>query len=157
GALAAVHPALVALSVTTYSEAPYLGLASAATYAAVTCLRRPGSARAAATGLLAGLAYLTRPEGLLLVPRLAGPLVLAGGPRRRSWGTGLRDAGIAVGAAAIVAAPYVAHLSRIAGGFRWEGKSAVNNRITERQRAGLGYGEAGRGLGPDATPEGPFL
>ncbi len=157
GALAAVHPALVALSVTTYSEAPYLGLASAATYAAVTCLRRPGPARAAATGLLAGLAYLTRPEGLLLALGLGGLLLLAGIRRRRSGGTGLRDAGIALALAASVAAPYVAHLSRIAGGFRWEGKSAVNNLITERLRAGLGYGEAGRGLAPDASPEGPFL
>lgn len=157
GALAAVHPALVALSVTTYSEALYLGLATAATYAAVTCLRRPGRAHAAATGLLAGLAYLTRPEGLLLGLGLGGLLLASGILRHRSWQKGLRDAAIALGVAAIVAAPYVAHLSRIAGGFRWEGKSAVNNLITERLRAGLGYGEAGRGLGPDASPEGPFL
>jgi 4-amino-4-deoxy-L-arabinose transferase-like glycosyltransferase len=157
GALAALHPALVALSVTTFSGAPYVGLAGAATYAAVACLRRPGGSRAAATGLFAGLAYLTRPEGLLLALGLGGLLLASGVLRHRSWRKGLRDAGIAVGVAAILAAPYVAHLSRIAGGFRWEGKSAVNNLITERLRSGLGYGEAGRGLGPDASPEGPFL
>ena len=45
----------------------------------------------------------------------------------------------------------------VAGGFRWEGKSAVNNVITARQQEGLSYREAGYGLTADGAAAGPFL
>ena len=157
GALAACHPLLVALSVATYSEGLFLGLATLCGLAAVCCIERPSAIRAAAVGALAGLAYLTRPEGIALAAILGGLVFVAGAVRRRALGAPLLHATVVVAAAGLVAAPYAAQLSRIAGGFRWEGKSWMNDAIAARQREGLGLIEASRGLGPDAEPLGPFL
>jgi 4-amino-4-deoxy-L-arabinose transferase-like glycosyltransferase len=157
GALAACHPLLVALSSSTYSEGLFLALSTGCTLAAVRTMERPTAARAALVGVLAGLAYLTRPEGIALAAAFGGLVLLAGWVRRRTFAPSLLHAGAVIAVAGLVAAPYVAHLSRIAGGFRWEGKSWTNNAITLRLRQGLGYQEAARGLGPDAEPLGPFL
>jgi 4-amino-4-deoxy-L-arabinose transferase-like glycosyltransferase len=158
GLTAACHPLLVALSVTAYSEGTYVALATLCALAAVRCVRDPSALRASAVGVFAGLAYLTRPEGIALAIPLAGIVLLASvaGARRRSP-SALVPAALVLAAAGLVALPYVVHLSRIAGGFRWEGKSPVNNRITVRQEQGLSYREAGYGLGPDGEPLGPFL
>jgi hypothetical protein len=48
--------------------------------------------------------------------------------------------------AALVGLPYVVHLSRLAGQFRWEGKTAINERMTP----GVSYSTAARGLDVDA-------
>jgi 4-amino-4-deoxy-L-arabinose transferase-like glycosyltransferase len=158
GLAAACHPLLVALSVSTYSEGLYIALASLSAQAALRCVREPSRSSAALTGALAGLAYLTRPEGIALAVGFAGLVLFAGlASGRRRLPAALLPAGIVLAAAVAVALPYVVHLSRIAGGFRWEGKSAVNNRITARQEQGLGYREAGYGLGPSGEPAGPFL
>ena len=158
GALAATHPMLVAFSVTTYSEVLYVALATLGAAAAVRCVREPSWVFAGGAGALAGLAYLTRPEGLALAVPMAGLVLLAGlaGGRRRAPAA-LAMAALVIVAAAAVAAPYAVHLSRIAGGFRWEGKSALNNVVAVRQRAGLSYREAGYGLGPEGEAVGPFL
>lgn len=93
GVLAAVHPALVALSVSTFSESLYIALGTGATYAVVSCLRRPSWGRAVATGGLAGLAYLTRPEGPAIAAGLGGLLLLSGVLRQHPWRQGLRHGG----------------------------------------------------------------
>lgn len=157
GALAACHPLLVALSAATYSEGLYVALCAGGALAAVACVERPSLGRAAAAGACAGLAYLTRPEGIALAAALAALIGLAGAARERALGRPALRAAVVLGAALVVAAPYALHLSRVAGGFRWEGKSWMNNAIGARQREGLDTIEAVRGLGPDAEPLGPYL
>lgn len=157
GGLAALHPLLVGLGASTYSEALYLGLYAHAALAAVRAFRERSGRWAAACGLLAGLAYLTRPEGVLLGLAF-GPLLLAAGLlARHGWRTSLLHASLVGLLLLLVGGPYAWYLSRIAGGFRWEGKSAINGFSVMRITQGLGYGEANRGLGPNAEPEGPYL
>ncbi|HKP30355.1 MAG TPA: glycosyltransferase family 39 protein [Gemmatimonadales bacterium] len=155
GALAAVHPLLVALSVSTYSEALYLGLSMAAAALAVRWVARPSVWLALSVGALCGVAYLTRPEGIALAPLFAVTLLLA------SRRLGLRKAvgsGAALGLTALlVALPYVGWLSAIAGTFRWEGKSAMNNLVVANLARGESYGEAARGLDSAGAPTGAFM
>lgn len=155
GALAAVHPLLIALSVSTYSESVYLGLIALAALLAVRSVSRSDWRLAAAAGAIIGAAYLARPEGIVL----AGPMaaIVALGMWRKGPAVALRSAASLGLAAAVVAAPYVAHLSSLAGRFRWEGKSGMNNLIVSRVRSGLTFAEATRGLDSVGNPMGPYL
>jgi 4-amino-4-deoxy-L-arabinose transferase-like glycosyltransferase len=157
GGLAALHPLLAGLAASTYSEALYLSFYAHAALAAVRAFRERSARWAAACGLLAGLAYLTRPEGVFLALAF-GPLLLAAGLlARHGWRTSLLHASLVGLLLLLVSAPYAWYLSRIAGGFRWEGKSAINGFSVMRITQGMGLSEANRGLGPNAEPEGPYL
>ncbi|MFO0687679.1 MAG: glycosyltransferase family 39 protein [Myxococcota bacterium] len=67
GAIVALHPWAVDFSADVMSDGLYGGLFLAGLAALVELLERPSAVRAAAFGLIAGLAYWTRPEGLVLV------------------------------------------------------------------------------------------
>jgi len=155
GLLCAAHPLLVALSVSTYSEGLYIGLAAAATFLVVRCVGAPSWPLACGAGVLTGGAYLTRPEGIVL----AGPfaVVLLASMWRQGRRRALGYAALLLASTTLVGAPYVARLSALAGAFRWEGKSGVNNLIVSRSRGGLDRMEAGRGLDPDGGPAGAFM
>ena len=109
-AIAAVYPNLWVNDGLMMSET-WATLGTAATVLlAYRLLRGPGLGIAAATGAAAAAAMLSRSELALLVPVLVVPAaLLAGG----SWSTRLRLGAVAVGAAVLVAAPWVAYnLSR---------------------------------------------
>ena len=157
GALLAFHPVLIALSVSTYSEGIYLGLALTGTLAIQHAVNRESWLAAMLAGFLGGCAYLARPEGLVLsfgfgAAILAG-LIISRRRVRRAAGYALAT----VLAAGVVGAPYMWHLSRIAGAFRWEGKSTVNNRMSLMMDQGMSLRQAGRGLGPNGEVRGVFL
>ena len=157
GTLLACHPTLIALSVSTYSEGLYLGLGMLGSLACVHTIDRKSWRSALLAGGFAGCAYLTRPEGIALAVGFGG--VILAGLLLRHYPPG-RAAGYAlvvVAAAAVVGSPYVWHLSRITGAFRWEGKSAINNRLVKAVDQGMNFREAGRGLGPNAEPLGAFM
>lgn len=122
--LLAVHPSALELT-DVQSDALYLALflASAAllwrAYAA-------GSARLAfAAGLVAGFAYLTRPEGLGTL--VVGVALCALEVARRHWSVSLaaRVAGALVLGGVLTMAPYVAFLSARSGGLVLTGKKSV--------------------------------
>ena len=122
--LLAVHPSALELT-DVQSDALYLALflASAAllwrAYAA-------GSARLAfAAGLVAGLAYLTRPEGLGTL--VVGVALCALEVARRHWSVSqaARVAGALVLGGVLTMAPYVAFLSARSGGLVLTGKKSV--------------------------------
>jgi hypothetical protein len=126
--MGAVAPALTILPVQQGggSEAPFTLLVLSATWLAMVLprwTRRAQVAGAAGLGALVGLAYLTRPEGLLLALVLVPVLVVVGGRDRRPGG-GLPWGQVAALVAtfglvlAALAAPYVAHLHAHTG--RWE-------------------------------------
>jgi 4-amino-4-deoxy-L-arabinose transferase-like glycosyltransferase len=146
GVLAACHPLLIAMSVMVYTESLFVFLILAGAYYALDCLRNPSIAPAVASGTLFGMAYLTRPEGIAYAMLFAGLLgIHAFWARGGAWSMAKQATAIVV-LAGLMAAPYVAHLSSLAGGFRWEGKSWMNNIQSERMAAGLSHAEAKRGL-----------
>jgi 4-amino-4-deoxy-L-arabinose transferase-like glycosyltransferase len=155
GVLGAVHPLLVALSASTYSESLYLSLITVATLLAFRSVTRADWRLAACTGALIGAAYLTRPEGIVL----AGPMavIVAAGMWRKGPWIAVRQAAILGITVCLVAAPYIVWLSHLAGRFRWEGKSGMNNLIVSRVRSGLTFCQASRGLDSTGRPVGPYL
>ena len=72
-ALAAVYPLLIAADGALMSETLYGPLIALALLAAYRLRDEPGARRAVVLGLVIGLATLTRPEALLLLPLLALP------------------------------------------------------------------------------------
>ena len=69
--IAALHPLLIALSVSTYSESLYLSLATGACLLAIECMPGASWRRAVTLGAAIAAAYLTRP-GSVLMPLFAG-------------------------------------------------------------------------------------
>jgi len=155
--LAAAHPLLIALSVSSYSEGLYITVAAAASLLVVECMDRPTLGRAVFAGLCVTAAYLTRPEALVLA-FLLGVVLLAVYWNRGTPVKGLRLASVLALTTLLLGAPYVIHLTRLAGSFRWEGKSSFNNLLSERTRKdGMSVEEAGRGLDAEGRPVGAFM
>jgi 4-amino-4-deoxy-L-arabinose transferase-like glycosyltransferase len=156
GLLAAVHPLLVALSVSVYSESLAMSLVMCGAYLTVRAIETPTAWRVGGAGVAIGCAYLVRPEAIAFV----GPVILAmaAAERRRggTWPDAIRKAMVALLSAVVVALPYIAHLSLQAGHFRWEGKSAINSLVNVRMQRGMSYPEAARGLGSPEEPDHPL-
>jgi len=155
--LLAVHPYAVPFSADVQSEGLYFALFLGALAATWRALHRPAAGRAFAAGLLAGLAYLTRPEGLgvaVVGAGAAGGLCLAGRwPLRRAavW-----TAALGLGAALCVA-PYVGFVSSQAGHLQLTGKKSLT-RILALEHGGSDMEAAApapappTGRAPDAEP-----
>jgi hypothetical protein len=146
GAIACLHPLLIALSVSVYVE----GLASATALGSVACALYSTSWRPALmvllSGLLLGIAYLSRPELVLLALPL---LVYCGWSRwreRRRLGAGAWEVLLFTLGCGAVATPQVVRLTELTGSVRWEGKTGANELINRRMAAGMTYPEAARGL-----------
>lgn len=84
----ALHPWAVDFSADVMSDGLYAGLSLAGFALLVSLLERPAIGRAAAFGLVAGLAFLARPEGLVLAAAavvLLGIQVVRDAERRRAF------------------------------------------------------------------------
>ena len=153
--VAACHPLLIALSGAALSESIYLPLVVGGIYFGLRCLDAQHRAAALSCGVCFGLAYLTRPEALAYPFVIVAVVMLVGRAH------GLRRAAVTALLVLVpvvaLAAPYVAFLSMHAGGFRLEGKSAMNYTIGLRRNSGMSYAEAALGLGPDLHEDGPQL
>jgi 4-amino-4-deoxy-L-arabinose transferase-like glycosyltransferase len=95
--IAAVYPFLIAADGALMSETLYAALLALTILAAYCLIDAPSSWRALVLGVAVGLAALTRPEALLLVPLLAIPVAWRGKGNRL-----LRVALVCAGAALIV-------------------------------------------------------
>jgi dolichyl-phosphate-mannose-protein mannosyltransferase len=107
-ALAAIHPMLAGFGAAVRTEAGYIALVTAALLVLIGAVERKRVALVAAAGMLCGLAYLYRTEGIG-VPALAA-LILVAGPfvwRRWTLGWGFGAAAILVAAFLLIAAPYL--------------------------------------------------
>jgi Dolichyl-phosphate-mannose-protein mannosyltransferase len=102
-AIAAVYPALWGLDSTVRSESLYGLLVALALLAAYGAAERPSARRCLGTGLMIGLAALTRGEALLLVPLLGIPLV-----RLVPRGRRLRAGALVVAGSALIVLPWLA-------------------------------------------------
>jgi Dolichyl-phosphate-mannose-protein mannosyltransferase len=113
----------------TGSEAEYTLLVVSAVWIMVSAADRVGRARLvriAGSGLLAGLAYLTRPEGLFVAIPL-GLAVVAPAVRDRRTGAGVAPTAAAIGAFALPLAacvvPYAAYQHAHTGSWQLSGKA----------------------------------
>jgi 4-amino-4-deoxy-L-arabinose transferase-like glycosyltransferase len=157
GAIIAFLPIAVDLSVLVLSDSLFALLAASGLAVLIRTLDDGRPRTALIAGFLFGLAYLTRPEGLVL--GLACTLAFAGAyallPALRP-----RIAGCAaayVFALCVTAAPYAAFISSRAHGFALEGKSAINATIAERMRSGLSYVQAADAVDANLDIIGPEL
>lgn len=153
--LAACHPLLIALSGAAFSESIYLPLMVGGIYFGMRCLDAGHRAAAVGCGVCFGLAYLTRPESLSYPFFIVGAVLLVG--RAHGVRKALVTALLVLVPVVLLAAPYVVYLSFHSGGFRLEGKSAMNYTIGLRRNSGMSYPEAALGLGPDLHEDGPQL
>jgi hypothetical protein len=120
--LTMLHPLLVNLSFTGYSEGPYITLLLAATYVVVRALNYPSNGAWVLVGAIFGLAYLLRAEAvaIFLVAVLFGFAATGGGTIAKC-----KRAGAAIGVFLVLAVPEVALIYRSTGKVMLEGKSTL--------------------------------
>jgi hypothetical protein len=138
GLLAAVHPLLIALSAAVLTESTYLTLSLVATYCVVDMIELRSRRPAVVGGIAVGLAYLCRPEGLVLAALFAVAVVVV---NRARWRKGTARAALFCGVVAVFALPYVGFLYRETGQIRFEAKTADATRFGLAESAGLNMGE----------------
>jgi 4-amino-4-deoxy-L-arabinose transferase-like glycosyltransferase len=157
GIVAAFLPFAVDISVLVLADALFMTLAAFGIYFAMRFAKFVRLEDALWSGTAFGLSYLTRPEGLVLGAGVLTALAIgiAFLPRHR-W---RRARGVAAAAAlmAVIASPYAAFLSTVAGHFRLEGKSAINFTIARRMQSGLSYTVAADAIDERLREVGPEL
>jgi 4-amino-4-deoxy-L-arabinose transferase-like glycosyltransferase len=127
--LLAVHPRAIEYSGDVQSEALYLALWLGALASLWRALERRSPRAALGTGLLAGLAYLTRPEGAGVL--LVGALLAGFEWLRSRWSlrqTALWGTALGLGAA-LAMAPYVAYQSARHGGLVLTQKKSIGTLV----------------------------
>lgn len=120
----AIHPRLLYYGGSVLSESTYMSLATAAVERGWVAIEERGRGAALATGLLVGLAYLTRPEGGGIALLIGGWLLwrVVQGPERRQLLTVL--GALAVGLLPFVV-PYVLLIYSTRGSLMVSGKFRV--------------------------------
>ena len=157
GALAALHPLLIDLSGSAFSEGIYLPLMVMGLYWGLRSLDADTLAPTVWCGVMCGLAYLVRPEALLY-PVIILAAALVRDLRRPAFATRFpRRVLCLLAPLVILIAPYAAYLSVRTGSLRLEGKGLMNYTIGERQNSGMSKDEASLGIGPDLSEDGPQL
>ena len=155
--LTALHPLLIQLSGSVYSEATYITFLMAGIYWALKTSHIGSVGASVLVGTFFGLAYLTRPEGIIYSFLSAAVILILGPACKRTLKQSVMCSLGILGAFTVIASPYVGFLSLTTGQLRFEGKSAINYLIGQRMLAGMEYNEAAYGITKDLIEEGPFL
>ncbi len=115
-ALAAIHPMLAGFSASVRTEAGYIALLTAVALLMVRGTNRKSLAQIGASGILCGLAYLYRTEGVG-VPVLFAIMLVAGAWLWRQWTPrwGLGAAAVVLAMFLLMALPYLAWLRSYTG------------------------------------------
>jgi 4-amino-4-deoxy-L-arabinose transferase-like glycosyltransferase len=154
--IAAVFPFVVELSTVVLAEMLFLTLVTAGLAFLVRAAQAFTVRDACLCGAACGLAYLTRPEGILIEALAVATIVCAAFGARSA--RRLPVLGFAVILPfAVVAAPYIAFLSSNAGHVRIEGKSFLNLDIGMRMQRGMSYAVAADAIDRDLNEVGPEL
>jgi hypothetical protein len=138
GWMVALHPSAVDFSADVMSDGLYAGLFLASFACLARAVARPNAGSALAAGLLAGLAYWVRPEGIGLV--LVGCLLLAWRALTddgRGRGRALVAAGGLLAVALLVVLPYVSALAERSGDFALTRKKSLTALVTGREPSPL--------------------
>jgi len=149
--LAVIHPLLIATSTAVLSDTAYLCFAACGWVWGLRMIETDGWPWPILAGVSGGLAYLTRPEGLVF-PVLLLALLAAGFVRGRI--PLARRAALALGAFAATGAPYVIWLFTLTGQVHLETKSAENFEFARRIAAGLSPSQASHEIADDLTEVG---
>jgi 4-amino-4-deoxy-L-arabinose transferase-like glycosyltransferase len=128
-ALTILHPLLVNLSFTVWSEGPYMTLLLTAVYLVLRALERSTTWIWALSGLIFGLAYLIRPEAVatMLLAVVFGLAATEGSLAIRG-----KRVIVALAVFAALVAPEVVYLYRSTGAVRLEAKSAILYYLSSR-------------------------
>ena len=149
--LAAVHPLFIASSTAVLSDATYLCFATCAWAWGLRMIEEEGRLWPVLAGISGGLAYLTRPEGLVF-PILFLGLSLVSLVRHRAQLA--RRCAVAAGAFAVTGAPYVIWLFTLTGQVHLEAKSGESFEYARRIAAGLSPSQASHQIEDDLTETG---
>jgi 4-amino-4-deoxy-L-arabinose transferase-like glycosyltransferase len=155
--MAAVLPFAVQLSTVVLADMLFLTLVTTGMYLLLRTVVSRRYADAALAGVAFGLAYLTRPEGLLLELLAVGVVLVLALTRVVKPQRAALLALAVILPFAILAAPYVAFLSSHAGHLRVEGKSVLNLDIGLRMDRGLSYTVAADAIDENLHVTGPEL
>lgn len=149
--VATIHPLLVVFGAAVLTETLYLTLTWAGVYYVSRARDEERYGSALFAGILFGLAYLTRPEAMLL-PALAGTwlVLFARGERRFA----LKRASALIAVFAVLAIPYIVFLSKSTGQIRFEGKTPEGRIFSKMYSSGVPLNQIYRGLDPDLTERG---
>ena len=123
--LLAGHAHAVEYGSDVQSDGLYMGLVAAGIWAGWRALRDRSSSAAAGAGLAAGLAYLTRPEGLGVALVVGGIGAFEMVRQRWSWKTGARWLAALGAAMLLCVAPYVVALHQLTGVWTLTHKKSV--------------------------------
>jgi 4-amino-4-deoxy-L-arabinose transferase-like glycosyltransferase len=118
GTLAALHPVLVALSVSVFSESLTMFLVLGGLYLIIGTIDQVRWRRTAGAGLAFGLACLTRPETIAFAAVAGGLVSVFSLRRRRRWGQAIWAGLLPVLIAAAIGAPYAVYLAGSRGKAR---------------------------------------
>lgn len=121
-AILAANPIYQHSALASLSEATATTMALSAFAVWLRLPERGSPVRYALVGGLVGLSYLSRPEGLILLPLWAGVDLARKGFNRPL----IRGYAVAAGAAFLVALPYLLYLYRETGDVALTGKTAIN-------------------------------
>jgi len=155
-AMVALHPLLIARSVSTYAEGLYLTFLMCGVYYVVRWVEEQRVRTSTLAGLFFGLAYLVRPEAFVVV----GAITVGG----LAWGLCAQNRRrVLIGVLSLfaifvlLASPYIAFLSINSGKFRIEGKGAILYAWGSKIDAGMSITEALTKIGDDLSDQGVFM
>jgi len=156
-ALAATHPLLVSLSILVQTEATYIALTFSGTYLAIRAIESRRLRDFLLCGALYGLAYLTRPEALLLPGIVAVLSPIVAGVDRAGFRRVVQGIAGMFAVFLLMAAPYVTYLYTQTGHIRLENKSAIQLVINENILQGKNWTEAHFGVDDDLNEFGAHM
>ena len=156
--IAAILPFTVQLSTVVLADMFFLTLAATGLHFLLRVANEWRVTDAIFCSVAFGLAYLTRPEGLLLwALAIAVVIVIAFTARRTGRRLNLAVLLALILPFPVLAAPYVTFLSLNAHHVRIEGKSLVNLDIGMRMNQGMSYGVAADAIDRNLNQLGPEL
>ncbi len=155
--LVAIHPLLVRYSMTVHCESTFLTLALLAVSSAMLAAKKPSNENLALAGLLYGLTYLVRPEGIIYMALGTVYFYFATADSLKDPRSRISKAAIIPLFFLILGLPYIIWLSIHAGGLRIEGKTPLNMAVQLRQMAGEPYFDAQYAMDDNLVPHGVFM
>ena len=155
--LFALFPLFVSLSGSIYNETVYLTLWLAGIYWLIRALDTFSPANFLLTGILFGLATLSRPEAFAYVLFAVAATAIVGFLRRVAWSKAIKGVALLLGAWFVLMVPYALFQHAHTGQYRFEGKWNINYTLGNRINAGMGYIEAGFTVDNKLNVPGPLL
>jgi 4-amino-4-deoxy-L-arabinose transferase-like glycosyltransferase len=155
--LFAIFPVFIGLSGSVFNESVYLTIWLLAIYWSIRSLDSYLTTDFVITGILFGLATLSRPEAFAYPVFIGFAAILVAWLRQIRWSQVVRGVAVMALAWLILLLPYAAFLHRHTGQYRFEGKWNINYTLGNRIDTGMGYFQAGFTINDNLDLVGPLL